>query len=244
MFLRHSYDVTEGGTFSILVEPPLHPGLPGSGQGGNHELAKDGPIPQFMGGWDWCAAMPDRSTGFYGSVVIDKTGPVAIRDPSIQTLAIDESCSNLLPLSVCQNITLLALLRIECVGSEYCTSSTKGTIVIQADWGETWTLQVHFAPASSITNRNTEEIVMNLKKELVVQQPENVRIWWPHDMADGPNLHSFTFTFFHDEDVVTSDIRTISVGIRTIETRLDERLQGQTFWINGHKLYLVGGNWM
>lgn len=243
MFRRHSYDVTEGGKFSILVDPPLNPGLPEPGQGGNHALAQDGPVPQFMAGWDWCAATPDRSTGFYGSVVIDKTGPVAIRDPSIQTLALDESCSSLSPLSLCQNITLLALLRIECVGREYCAASTNGTVVIQADWGEEWTLQANLVSTSSIANSNREEIVIDLKEELVVQQPESVHLWWPHDMVDGPNLHSFTFKFVLGKDL-TSDIRKISVGIRTIETRLDERLQGQTFWINGHKLYLVGGNWI
>ncbi|MEL6226752.1 MAG: hypothetical protein AAFR01_06985, partial [Pseudomonadota bacterium] len=36
------------------------------GQGGDHELAKDASA-QFLLGWDWMQAIPDRSTGFFGS---------------------------------------------------------------------------------------------------------------------------------------------------------------------------------
>jgi mannosylglycoprotein endo-beta-mannosidase len=36
----------------------------------------------------------------------------------------------------------------------------------------------------------------------------------------------------------------ISVGIRTIETFLDDQIQGQRFRINGADIYLVGGNWI
>jgi hypothetical protein len=76
MFRRRSFDVTNGSRFALLIEPPDHPGrvpLNGGGQGGNHELAMDGAVPQYMLGWDWCQAMPDRATGFYGSVTLEST---------------------------------------------------------------------------------------------------------------------------------------------------------------------------
>lgn len=79
MFRRRAYDVTGGGRFVLLVEPPDHPGIPiqPQQQGGNHDLARDGAVPQYMLGWDWCQAMPDRATGFYGSVVLETTTTIS-----------------------------------------------------------------------------------------------------------------------------------------------------------------------
>ena len=37
----------------VLVEPPDYVGEANVGQGGDHEIARNGAIMQFLGGWDW-----------------------------------------------------------------------------------------------------------------------------------------------------------------------------------------------
>lgn len=55
MFLRRRYNVTGGGRFEMVVFPPDHAGQPVPGQqSGDHSLAMDGAVPQYMLGWDWC----------------------------------------------------------------------------------------------------------------------------------------------------------------------------------------------
>ena len=51
-------------TISVLVHPPDYPGsVPATGgQGGDHEIAKNGAIMQCTAGWDWIQATPDRNT--------------------------------------------------------------------------------------------------------------------------------------------------------------------------------------
>ena len=87
MWSRQRY-LIEGGLLGIVIEPPDHCGsAKEGGQGGDHELAKDLSA-QFLLGWDWQAAIPDRSTGFFGSV--DFFEKELFVDTAILTLAIDD----------------------------------------------------------------------------------------------------------------------------------------------------------
>eukprot|EP00929_Paragymnodinium_shiwhaense_P073166 TRINITY_DN37206_c0_g1_i2.p1 TRINITY_DN37206_c0_g1~~TRINITY_DN37206_c0_g1_i2.p1 ORF type:complete len:930 (-),score=177.62 TRINITY_DN37206_c0_g1_i2:158-2947(-) len=81
MFRRLSVSVPMT-SFRLEVDatPPPHYGLNVSGQGGDHDLAKDGPIPQFMLGWDWIQATPDRSTGLWDKIEIVEHKGALLRD--------------------------------------------------------------------------------------------------------------------------------------------------------------------
>lgn len=226
MFRRRHYNVTEGGRFNIVVEPPLHPGTAsgGGGQGGNHDLAKDGATAQYMLGWDWCQAMPDRATGFYGSVALTTTsGPVALLDPTVQTVDLEYDDD------MCSLVVLRFLVHLECDADE-CAPG--GIITVTSDWGESWTV-----PHDDTNNPDV------ISSAVTVEHPDLVRLWWPHGVGRGdPHLHTFTFSVSHLG--VPSDETTVQVGIRTIETYLDQELQGQSFKVNGKRIYLVGGNWI
>ena len=265
MFRRRFYDVTPGGLFQIEIEPPLHPGNYSTTttnnnlgqQGGNHSLAMDGPTAQFFLGWDWCQAMPDRSTGFYGAVLLEDSGPGAILDPSIHTLNVtcnfhslknnnnassDAETTMTMTATTCSSIWITIDAHIE------CTTNQIGRLWITSDWNETWQF-----PLVLSSSQGT-----NVHVSVPVAHPEKVQLWWPHGIGfnnqqEVAHLHSFTFSLEiavnNEEDenrrrFWISDQRTIDVGIRTIETHLDENLQGQTFSINGFRLYLVGGNWI
>jgi mannosylglycoprotein endo-beta-mannosidase len=226
MFRRRSYDVAPGGRFTILIEPPDHPGqpIPAGGQGGNHELAMDGAVPQYMLGWDWCQAMPDRATGFYGSVTLEALATAwSLRDVAIQTISLQDCL--LEAHSNCSKIVLWALARIE--GGPLPPSAS---MRIETDWGETWLVSDTLGPDVQI--------------ELVVQNPEAVRLWWPHGVGIQTDALQHIFTFTLSLSGIVVDVKTIPVGIRTIETRLDPELQGQRFQVNGQDIYLVGGNWI
>ena len=259
MFRRRSFDVTTGGLFQIVIEPPLHPGsfspddsssdeikmFPYSNlrqQGGNHELAKDGPTAQFMLGWDWCQAMPDRATGFYGSVLLEESGPAALVDPAIQTLSVTCHTVEYDPVhqvrgSNCSHVGLSALVHIECPA---CGNNNQtGRLRIVSDWEETWESTLKLSDA------------MDLRRVLPVHHPEKVQLWWPHGIGINPAMvaHMHTFTFFmeifgNDDTLVLSDATSIRVGVRQVDTWLDTELQGQTFAVNGHRFYVVGGNWI
>lgn len=256
MFRRRTYDVTSGTLFHLLVEPPYHPGSAATGgQGGDHELAKDGAVPQYMLGWDWCRAMPDRATGFYGSTVLESVGGgVRLEDPAVQTVRLscyddgddDDEGDGGGGGAECTEVILRILVTIATDGRDpSAEGDRKGTtVLVKSDWGETWTLTV---PPPS----NDDGTSIDIREDVTVRQPSHVRRWWPHGIGaryPTAHLHSFSFTASPAPDPSgtgsISDTRTIRTGIRTVRTYLDTHLQGQTFLINNRPIYLVGGNWI
>jgi mannosylglycoprotein endo-beta-mannosidase len=238
MFRRRAYQLLDrGGRFNLLILPPWPAGRPVLGQGGNHELAQAGAVQQYQLGWDWCQALPDRNTGFFGGAqLISLPGAVVsgaemifarMLDPAIQTLEIQ--CTNRERDTTCQAIQLRALVHLQCRDGH--TRHLPNLVLrIAADWGETWEFSVKSDG--------------DVQFEWSVQQPELVHLWWPHGVGmPTAHLHSFNFELKGDEHVIL-DSQTIAVGIRTIHTFLDEKLQGQRFQINGRDVYLVGGNWI
>jgi hypothetical protein len=129
----------------------------------------------------------------------------------------------------CSSIVLRALAHIE--GDQLPESFT---LRIESDWGESWLV-------SDSNPRTSSE--PDIEAILDVKNPQAVRLWWPHGigLSSVAALHRFTFTLSVNGTLV--DVQTIQVGIRTVETRLDE-LQGQRFKVNGQDVYMVGGNWI
>ena len=193
----------------------------------SHSLAKDGATAQFMLGWDTVQHMPDRSTGFFGPVHLERTGSCALLDSAVQT--IDMQCS---VITKCTMIRLLALSRFE--GCNNTMIQTDRFILgVTADWGERWEFDV--SPSQS----------EDFQHELVVTDPSKIKLWWPHGVgvAEPAHLHSFSF-LLRSVDGSKIDAKIIPAGIRTIDTYLDTVLQGQRFQINKKDVYLVGGNWI
>lgn len=241
MFSRHSYTLgSEAGSVQLLIEPPDHPGIPDpQSQGGrDHAMAQDGAVPQYMAGWDWVAAVPDRATGVAGAVVLQlhQQKPQLV-DCAIQTLAILGSCDA--DMTNCNNIHLRILATVkgeveEDVSLRLRVSSRKSL----------WDIQV--VPSSS----------GEIQHEVIAE--ETLCLWWPHNSgSSNPTaaaaiacLETFDFSLVaHRADggvnnVVFIDQQKVQVGIRTVDSHLDQQLQGQRFRINGYDVYLVGGNWI
>jgi len=70
MFLREKYNITPYlnktgyNRLAVMVEPPLHPGNPNGGQGGDGMIGRDVTM-QFTPGWDWIQPVRDRNTGIW-----------------------------------------------------------------------------------------------------------------------------------------------------------------------------------
>ena len=76
MFLREKYNITSllnrtgYNRLAVLVEPPVHPGNPNGGQGGDGTIGRDVTM-QFTPGWDWTQPVRDRNTGIWDEVTIE-----------------------------------------------------------------------------------------------------------------------------------------------------------------------------
>eukprot|EP00978_Attheya_sp_CCMP212_P017947 scaffold48493_cov54-Attheya_sp.AAC.2 len=251
MFHRHHYTIPGGTKFvSIRVEPPLHVGNPvcpvsseePCGQGGNHELAMDGPTAQFMLGWDWCQAMPDRSTGFFGAITLE-TFPsfknpalVSIRDPAIHLIPVNDTTernknsSDQLKLRIMAHLTVFT--HVEHV--------RPGVLTITADWGETFNLDFEIPPG-----------VLDMDISMIVAiDATNIKLWWPHGTVgsgDEAHLHSFIFDAWMNttggKPFLSHQVER-KIGLRSVDTYIDETTGGQVFRINGYKMFLTGGNWI
>jgi len=91
MFLRRSYNITQwiakngNNRLAVIVYPPDPVGNPNGGQGGDGTIARNVGI-QYTAGWDWIQSIPDRNTGIWDKVTIEKTGAVIIQNPHIVTV--------------------------------------------------------------------------------------------------------------------------------------------------------------
>jgi len=91
MFLRQTYNITQwlsksgNNRLAVIVYPPDVVGNPNGGQGGDGTIARNVSI-QYTAGWDWIQPIPDRNTGIWDKVTIERTGAVKITDPHVITL--------------------------------------------------------------------------------------------------------------------------------------------------------------
>jgi mannosylglycoprotein endo-beta-mannosidase len=227
----------------VQIEPPDHPGYPVVGQqGGSHDLAQDGAVPQYMLGWDWCSSMPDRATGFYGSVTLTHTyqgGKFTLHDPAIQTVCMEQCFWTDAEVFTCSEVVLQILVRIESWTPEWTRSDPVIMLKVISDWGEEWILSFDDIGAAV-----SQDGFDDIQRDLVVASPEAIKLWWPHGVGiDGyAHLHSFTILLYVDDFL--SDRSTVAVGIRKIDVFIPDLKSGPLFRINNHDIYLVGGNWI
>ena len=246
MFIRHQYNVSQGRRFSITIAPPDHYGGTRCGggpcgQGGDHALAKD-VTSQMMLGWDWARAIPDRSTGFFGTVRFEVTGQVTVDDGALLTQRLSCGCdgcespcglraerADLLLLTTLRNHAPRAATAAELIVLLAYPGSAPTTI---------WKRRVSLAAHSHLHVRRALPLV-------------DVPLWWPHGVGRvagdaepdaGPVLLNATLQVWLAGQL--SHEAHLRVGVRTAEAYVDARTRGRAFRLNGRKLFLLGGNWI
>lgn len=245
MFRRHQFEISDTVTktsniLAVLVSPPDFVGSASKGgQGGDHEIARNGALQQYSAGWDWVQATPDRNTGIWDKVELEASGDVHIRDPYTYTRNIDFESGT------AETVTVVNIDRYDSVNDGDLAGDVQVTL-IDADGNRV---------DGGILSVNFPRGVDSLTKEVAISLPQ-AKLWWPHTHGT-PHLYtvevSFTITK-PDPRISSTSSPTSSLspshsltyrhGVRTVEAYVDERTRGRAFRVNGAPIFLVGGNWI
>lgn len=226
MFLRHKYNVTsllnreEHNRLAIRVEPPLNPGNPNGGQGGDGTIGRDVTM-QFTPGWDWIPPIRDRNTGIWDKVTIEVTGDIDIRNGFARTRVPGER----LP----EELQDPAFVTFSAELVNPTDKIVEGEIAV-AYMGSTDKKKLKIPPTSTVTFTFRE------------QKQTDPRIWWPNGMGQ-PSLYPAVITF-HDKKGNTLDREDLMFGFRETGSYFDDSLGARVFTINGQKLFVRGANWI
>ena len=205
-------------------------------------MAKNAASMQFTQGWDWIQSTPDRNTGLWDVVTTEATkSHILIRDPLVRTLNITTENS------VSGSATVKATAIIFNLGS----TPVVGTL--------TFTINGHSIRSQPVSIPSTGRSVEVSLEPLVLR---NIKLWWPHTHGQ-PALYDASFTFEsaslsgqeeEEEEkhlsqppplaaAVLSTLNT-TVGLRTVLSSVDPVTRGRMFYINGHRIFIEGGNWI
>lgn len=225
MFLRQKYLITshlntsEANNLAVIVHPPNPVGEANGGQGGDGMIGRS-VTQQFAAGWDWVCAIRDRNTGIWDEVSVEITGPIDIRDPYIKTKVPGKRVPN--------EKQAPAFISISTDLVNATNKEQAGTLIAkigEKQWTKSATIK-----AGATLNLSMPEIEM--------QNPE---LWWPNGYG-APHLYQLELSFVQNQEL--SDNETINFGIRETGDYFDEEVGARVFLINGHKIFIKGGNWI
>lgn len=226
MFLRRSFNITEylrTDTLNILavhVEPPLYPGNPNGGQGGDGIIARNNTM-QYTAGWDWIQPVRDRNTGIWDEVSITTTGAVKVAEPYVVT-----KVPGVRKPSDAKQKDAIVKTNVEVENTT--ATIQKGNLILETN-GTKLTVPVTLAPLSKKTINFADIAVKNPK------------LWWPNGIGAHP-LYDMSIRFEANGSV--SDEQTLRYGIREIVTEKDANNGGRKFFVNGQPIYITGGNYI
>ena len=173
-------------------------------------------------GWDWMPYVPGRLAGITGNAYLVVTGDVVMEDPWVRS-----------ELPTLQKAELSVSTDIRNVSSSPKEVVVSG--VIQPG-------NISFSKDIRVEGGTTARLSINKDDiaQLVVDHP---KLWWPNGYGD-PNLYTCKLTCSVDGKV--SDVKEMTFGIKKYEYKMVDNVVGYpvlTFFINGQKIYLKGGNW-
>lgn len=237
MFIRRNLELTEHllpsnevNTLEVTVFPPDHVGLPNGDQGGDHEIARNGAIHQFVAGWDWIQNTPDRNTGMFDKVsLVTTANVVALRDPHVLANDIDINKKS-------ASLTTSVTLNFD--PDSPLSQEDKVLVEVSVFSGYVFTLIANASTVVLLEGQTTKQI------QLPKMDLTDVQFWYPHTLAElgGANLYMIRFEVkIYD---VLSDSITFNYGIREITPYIHPVTQGQAFKVNNVDIFIVGGNWI
>lgn len=173
-------------------------------------------------GWDWMPYVPGRLNGIVGHVSLDVTGDVVMVDPWVR---------NELPTLDLAELTLTTGLKN--TAKEKRRVTLEGTVTP----GDIKVSRTYIIPAGG-------EATVTLDKTSFPQLAiENPSLWWPNGYGE-PNLYTLDLRLTADGKVL--DSRKIDFGIKKYDYTMEPNKLGfpvMTFYVNGQKVFVKGGNW-
>jgi hypothetical protein len=176
-------------------------------------------MPTYMAsaGWDWMPYVPGLNCGITNDVYLSNSGTVSLEDPWIRTELPDK------------NQAYLSLqAQLNNTGNQAVTGKLEGTVQPG---------NIQFAKDITIPANTNQTITLD-KDEFSQLIIDNPRLWWPNGYGE-PNLYVCNVKFTVNETV--SDEQEITFGIKKYEYKTENT--ALTFYINGEKILLKGGNW-
>ncbi|MFV0506682.1 MAG: discoidin domain-containing protein [Bacteroidales bacterium] len=173
-------------------------------------------------GWDWMPYVPGRLAGITGDVYLKFTGDVRMQDPWVRSkLPTNEKAEISIKSDLINN-----------------TSKDKEVELI----GTINPGAIKFSKSITVKANSIATIFINKDdiSELIIENP---KLWWPNGYGD-PNLYTCNLECKIDGNV--SDQKEITFGIKRYEYKMVTNkadMPVMTFFINGQKIYLKGGNW-
>jgi hypothetical protein len=246
MFAEYFLDVTdyvkagEQNALAVKIYPLDYPGLPAREQlkalddfyengGPTGDIGKNVTMLCSVG-WDWLPPVRDRNMGIWQPVFLRTTGSVIISHPHVITELPD------LP------DTSTARLSLSFVLQNLSGAKAKGklSIVIKPEnfKGES----IQFSKEITLNAGYTGKIELNSTtfSQLLISHP---RLWWPIHYGR-PDLYRLEAEFVTPAGV--TDKSTVVFGIRTVSSKTINTPQSfhRDFYVNGQRVYLLGGAWV
>lgn len=172
--------------------------------------------------WDWMPYVPGRLAGITGPAYVKITGDVTMEDPWVRS-----------ELPTLDKAEIYVTSNLRNASDKPQTATISGVIMPG---------NIKFAKQVTIPAKSTVKVGIDKEdfKKLIINNP---KLWWPNGYGD-PNLYTCDLTVTVDGKV--SDTKDITFGIRKYEYKAFDNEKGMpvlTFYINGQKLFLKGGNW-
>ena len=228
-FQRGHFNITDcirpgDNALAVRIDPPVVPGTPKNwgcgGDGINFPSIGLTPATIYQTiGWNFTLVdgVRDRNMGIIRDVSLYATGPVDIRDSMISTEGV--------PTNEQANLNFKTVL-VNDSGKE----QTGALAVAFAD--QKASLSVTLAP------HETREVSMGWQKfpQFALKNP---KLWWPAGRGE-QFLYPMKVSFKTSDGAVTETAR--NFGVRSIVNKPE--LGQSVYWVNGHKMFLAGGNWV
>lgn len=213
------------------------------GQGGDHDLAQSGAIMQCTAGWDWIQSTPDRNTGIWNKVEVNWVwGDVRLHNLRVDVVQIStDQEDEQLPLG--DDIFVSASIKLSVTATFHGSESS-------AIMGK-----FHYEVIGPDGKRIERGTIGNIKIyqsitdfTLGLIQLPNVKLWWPHTHgSQSLYVVAVKFTSYNldgDGLPVHESEADDTFGIRTISSYTHAHTNSLTVKVNGHPIFLVGGNWV
>jgi hypothetical protein len=244
------------------------------GQGGDHNLAQSGAVMQCALGWDWIQPTPDRNTGIWDKVEAEWIfGDVKLHDVRVQVLEVsalnevddgfssDKVDTDEGGLPMGDDVSVSALLELSVTATYHNVAEyadpIKGKLryeikrYIEPDLaGQTADDDDDSIILASGTIEDVSIEIEHSASEFHLGRIElpSAKLWWPHTHGSQP-LYLVTVTFqSHDNDedsVPFHESQSESTfGVRTISSYTHPNTMSLAFRVNGHSVFLIGGNWV
>lgn len=173
-------------------------------------------------GWDWMPYIPGRLAGITGNAYLTITGDAVMEDPWVRS-----------------ELPTLQKAEISISTDIKNTSASPKKVVLS---GVIQPGNIRFSKNVQVEGNSTVDVSVDKDafSQLMISNP---KLWWPNGYGE-PNLYTCRLTCSVDGKV--SDEKEITFGIKKYEYKMVDNIVGYpvlTFFINGQKIYVKGGNW-